>query len=173
MSEKSHSRSTVNKVAIAGSVVALGLIIASNKSAEHTRHDSSTHEPDTTYAVTKDCITNPHAYQKFTLGDLQHILVSAGLTKGHLKNEDVVEISGTAHELTIKPYGDEGRTVFPDKLTNNLVEEFPFPVLGTVAIGRMNGSTDPSVFLACDINALTAPGQPLDGQIVAQMSPMQ
>lgn len=172
MSEK-YSLQNVNRVAIVGGVVALGLIAVANKSTEQQSDEPYDNKPDTTYAITKDCAKDPKAYQAFTLRGAQHLYVTAGLRLGHLKNDDAVTISGTAHELNVTPYDQEGRTVFPDKLTPNVVEAFPFPLLGTVAIGHLHGDADPSVFLACDIQALTEPGQPLDGQVIDHMSPLQ
>lgn len=164
---------TLNRVAIASGAVAVGLILAANQTkVEQAPDDSGTPLPDTQNAVTKDCTRDPDAYQKFTLGTSQRLFVTAGLRNGELKNQDVMTISGTAQELTVTPYNQEGRTVFPDRLTPNLVEKFPFTTLGTVAIGRLNGEHDPSVILACDINELTQPGQPLDGQLVASMNPL-
>jgi hypothetical protein len=162
-----------NKVAVAGTIMALGLFTVAQENAPQHSDESQQQLPDTTYAITKDCARNPKAYQKITLSPGQHVYLNIGLRAGKLKNRDVVTVSGTSQELTVTPYDQESRTVFPDKLTQNLVEEFPFSSLGTVAIAHMNGETAPSVILACDIDALTQPSQPLDGQVVTQMPPMQ
>lgn len=174
MSER-YSLKNVNRAAIAGGTLALGLIVVGNQTGPNSAsEESNTPPPSTEYAITKDCAKNPTAYQAFTLNGVQRLYITAGLRLGdHLKSDDAVAIDGTAREMTLTPYGQEGRTVFPDKLTPNVVQEFPFPVLGTVAIGRLHGNADPSVILACDIQALTEQGQPLEGQVVAPMPPMQ
>jgi len=152
----------------------LGCFLAANQSnPTHTPEGSHSPLPDVRYTITKDCAKDPDAYQKFTLATGQHLFVTAALREGLLNNQDVVTIAGTSQELTVTPYGQEGRTVFPDKLTPHLVEEFPFPTLGTIAIGKLNGDADPSVILACDIQALTQPGHPLEDQLLDQMPPLQ
>jgi len=157
-----------------GGAVAVGFFLAANQTGPNREPDESHSQlPDTTYAVTKDCAKNETAYQAFTLQGAQHLYITAGLRLGAPQNNDMVTINGTSQELTVTPYGQEGRTVFPNKLTPNVVEAFPFPVLGTVAIGHLHGNADPSVILACDINALTEQGQPLDGQVIDRMPPMQ
>ncbi len=173
MSEK-YSLRNVNRAAIAGGAFVLACAAVANQAkTDTTPEEPYEHLPDTTYAVTKDCGKDSQAYQSFTLNGMQRLYVTAGLRQGRLQNHDVVAIDGTAREMTVTPYGQEGRLVFPDRLAEDSVQTFPFPVLGTVAIGRMEGNADPSVILACDINALTQPGQPLEGQVIAEMPPMQ
>ncbi|HJP96499.1 MAG TPA: hypothetical protein VJ843_03955 [Candidatus Saccharimonadales bacterium] len=173
MTEK-YSLRTTNKVAILGGAVALGLFLAANQSnPTDAPEESNTPLPDARYAIVKDCVQNPDAYQKFTLATGQHLYITAGLKHGKLKNQDVLTINGNSQQLTVTPYGQEDRTVFPDKLTPKLVEEFPFDTLGSVAIGQLNGDASPSVILACDLQALTEPGQPLAGQMIDMMPPMQ
>lgn len=127
-------------------------------------YETSSAWPAAAAADTKDCNADPNAYSSIKL-DGSQVYRLVGLQRDGA--QETVALHGSTQEFTLKARTGS-HTMFPDKLEPNEVEDFGAMKLGAVAIAR-TGSADPTVYVACNLEALTEPGQPLAGQEIYAM----